>query len=101
MSFVEKLKLRWGITSNWQVLIIFIVFGITGSSSLKVAAPILSFLGISAGSMNPYLYWPLRIIIIFPVYQVLLLIFGTLCGQFHFFWNFEKKMMARMIGRKK
>ncbi len=101
MSFIEKLKLRWGITSNWQVLIIFIVFGITGSSSLRVATPILGFLGISSGSMSPYLYWPLRVIIIFPVYQVLLLIFGTLCGQFQFFWNFEKKMMTRMIGRKK
>ncbi len=101
MNFFEKLKSRWGVSSNWQVLIIFIVFGITGSSSLKVASPILNFMGIHGNSMSPYLYWPLRVVVIFPVYQVLLLLFGTLLGQFRFFWNFEKKMVERMIGRKR
>jgi manganese efflux pump family protein len=96
MKFFEKLKERWGITSNVQVVIIFFVFGITGSSSLKVGKPILEFFNINEG-MSPWVFWPLRILIIFPVYQVLLLFFGALCGQFQFFWNMVKKTMGRMV----
>jgi len=31
---MEKLKEKWGITNNFQLIIIFIVFAITGSSSV-------------------------------------------------------------------
>jgi hypothetical protein len=34
--------------------------------------------------------------LIFPIYQVLLVFFGFIFGQFKFFWNFEKKMLSRM-----
>jgi len=30
---IKKLKERWGIKSNFQIVIIFVVFGITGSVS--------------------------------------------------------------------
>lgn len=92
---MEKLKKRWGIHSNFQIVIILIVFSITGSSSLFVGRPILAFFNIT-NEMSWYLYWPLRLIVIFPAYQVLLLLYGWLFGQFTFFWNFEKKMLSRM-----
>lgn len=98
MNFFEKLKARWGLTSNWQVFVVIFVFGATGSLSVKVAAPVLDLLGIH-DDLNPFIYWPLRILIVFPVYQVMLISIGALCGQFTFFWNFEKKMLGRMIGR--
>ncbi len=101
MNYFNHLKNKWGITSNSQFTIIFIVFGITGSTSVKVTKPILEFLGfypnifedIFLGSLW---YWILRILIIFPIYQVLLIIFGTLFFQFKFFWEFEKKILSRM-----
>jgi hypothetical protein len=96
----EKLKVKWGIESNFQMTIIFIVFAITGSSSVKVARPILDFIGIN-DAMAWFIYWPLRIIIILPVYQILLICFGTLFGQFKFFWAFEKKMLSRFNRTKK
>ena len=40
--------------------------------------------------------YSLRLIIVFPVYQVLILIVGFALGQFKFFWNFEKKMLIKM-----
>ncbi len=95
VGILNKLKSRWGVTSNWQMTMIFIVFGITGSSALKVAAPILTHLGISHQSL-PWFYWPLRVILIFFLYQFLLVVFGAIFGQFTFFWNFEKKMLARL-----
>lgn len=93
---MKKLKDKWGIDSNFQLVIIFIVFAITGSSSLVVAQPILDLIGFNKESINPWIYEPLRLILIFPVYQVLILIIGALFGQFKFFWNLEKKMLSRM-----
>lgn len=91
---LDKLKKRWGIESNFQIIIILIVFSITGSSSLFVGKPIIEFFNIT--KEMGWLYWPLRLLIIFPAYQVLLVFFGWLFGQFKFFWNFEKKMLSHM-----
>lgn len=93
---MEKLKKRWGVTSNFQLTVIFIVFAITGSTSAYLSKPVIEWIGISKDSMSPWVYIPLRLIIIFPVYQVLLVLFGFLAGQFKFFWEFEKKMLRSM-----
>ena len=93
---MKKLKERWGISSNWQVVVIFIVFGITGSTSAKIAGPIVEFLGVTQENTSGWIYWPVRILLIFPVYQVLLIIFGWIFGKFQFFWAFEKKMLRRL-----
>ncbi len=93
---MEKLKNRWGIDSNFQIVIIFIVFAVTGSAAAKLAAPLTEFIGLDRETTNAWLYWPVRILLIFPVYQILLVVFGWLFGQFAFFWNFEKKMLNRL-----
>jgi hypothetical protein len=56
----------------------------------------MSLLGIYKTSTSGYLYWPLRIIIIFPIYQLTLPLVGFLFGQFKFFWKFEKKFLRRI-----
>ena len=91
---MEKLKARWGITSNIQIVLIFIVFAINGSFAAWVAEPVMSFLGMYKTSTSSFIYWPLRIIIIFPIYQITLPVVGFLFGQFKFFWNFEKKFLG-------
>ena len=96
MNIFTKLKHRWGINSNIQFIIIMIVFGITGSLALYLSKPILSLLNLSPDTTNQLLYYPLRLAIIFPIYQLVLIIVGTLFGQFKFFWNLEKKMMKRL-----
>jgi len=93
---MKKLKQRWGITSNFQLIVIFIVFAITGSTSAYLSKPILEWIGITKDTTSLWLYYPLYIILIFPVYQVLLLSFGFIFRQFAFFWEFEKKMLRAM-----
>lgn len=93
---MKKLKDRWGIDSNSQLLVILLVFAITGSSAAKLASPLCEFLGITQQSTHWSIYWTLRILLIFPIYQVLLVSFGWVFGQFEFFWTFEKKMLSRM-----
>ena len=98
---MEKLKKRWGITSNFQLLVILVVFAITGSSAVYVAKPFLEWVGMSRDNFpdawwSGWVYWTLRLLLIFPFYQVLLVGYGWLFGQFRFFWNFEKKMLRGM-----
>lgn len=92
----EKLKNKWVTTYRWEMIAIFIVFAITGSLSAKLAAPLLDMLGVNSENLNAWAYWPLRIFIILPIYQILLVFVGWCFGQFQFFWNFEKKMLRRM-----
>ncbi|MAP81235.1 MAG: diacylglyceryl transferase [Aequorivita sp.] len=92
---MKKLKERWNIQSNGQLFIVFLVFAITGSSSAKLGAPVSQFFEITK-DLGWYVYWPFRILIIFPIYQVLLVLFGWIFGQFDFFWTFEKKMLTNM-----
>ena len=93
---MKRIKEKWGITSNLQLLIILVVFSITGSLTLLIAGPLIDLLGITKDLLPLWIFWPARILIIFPTYQILILIIGTLFGQFEFFWNFEKKMLVRL-----
>ena len=92
---MNRLKEKWGITSNFQIIIILLVFSITGSVAVWIAKPVLNLVGLDKEVASPWVFWPIRIFIIFPIYQVLIVIIGTLFGQFKFFWAFEKKMLVR------
>ena len=92
---MEKLKQRWGVESNFQLTIIFIVFAITGSASAMVSKPVCFWLGITKADFG-FLFTPIRLILIFPLYQVLLVSIGFLFGQFAFFWKFEKKLLRKL-----
>tara|TARA_B110000438_G_scaffold62911_1_gene63449 strand:- start:641 stop:952 length:312 start_codon:yes stop_codon:yes gene_type:complete len=96
MKWLNNLKAKWNIQSNFQLVIIFIVFGITGTLSVEVGDPILDFIGLKKEVINPWIFIPLKLLLIFPVYQILILIIGTIFGQFKFFWEFEKKMLSKM-----
>ena len=93
---MNKIKKLWNITYNCQLLIIFIVFAITGSTAAYLSKPFIAALGITKENLHWSIYWPLRLLLIFPIYQILLVIIGALFGQFSFFWEFEKKILYRM-----
>lgn len=90
-----NLKKRWGIETNLQFAIIFIVFAITGSASAWLSKPVCFWLGIIKEDLE-FWFTPIRLLLIFPLYQVLLVLIGFLFGQYKFFWAFEKKMLKRM-----
>ena len=96
----EKLKTKWELKSNFQVIMILIVFSITGSIAVRIAGPVLEYAHVSKDSLSPWVFWPIRILIIFPIYQFMLLIVGTLLGQFAFFWKFQKKTVGRLVRKK-
>jgi len=91
IQIAEKLKDKWGINTYLDVFLICIVFAFAGSSVLIVADFIYNTLG-----FNDETHWSLsvlvRVILVFPCYQLLLLIYALFLGQFKFFWEKEKKL---------
>jgi len=95
-SFIDRLKKRWGITSTFQVLMILVVFACTGFSVLYVEDLLLNWIGLPAEKS----WWVGVLIFIFitlPLYNIILLIYGFIFGQFRFFWNFEKRFFGRLM----
>ena len=97
-NLVTKLKKRWKVNSVWQVLLILAVFAATGTTIAKITQPVLSFLG--ADGLVGWQYAIAYILIILPIYNITLLVFGTVVGQFEFFLNFEKRFFSRIFGIK-
>ncbi|WP_396168288.1 DUF6787 family protein [Flavobacterium sp.] len=92
---MENLKKRWGITSNFQLVIIFVVFAITGSASAWLSKPVCNLIGITKEDLGLW-FTPVRLIVIFPLYPFVLIFFGYLFGQSKFFFPFSKKMLRSM-----
>ena len=90
---LKKLKERWGITSNFQIVIIFIGFGITGTVSAYISGPLTNII-IGESELHWLIKLLIRIIVLTPIYQVLLLFFGYIFFQYKFFYNFVKKFMS-------
>ena len=57
---MKKLKERWGITSNFQIIIIFIVFAITGSTSAYISGPLTEYI-IGDSNINSFIKIIIRI----------------------------------------
>ena len=89
-SFYEAFKVE----SFSRLAVIFIVFAITGSLSVYLGKYVLLFF-FSENLEKNFFYWSIRILIIFPLYQILLIIVGTIFGEFKYFWEMEKKILRR------
>ena len=85
---IQKLKIKWGIETNFQFIIIFIVFGVTGSVAAKISGPITSYFELD--NLHFLLYWPIRLLIVFPVYQLMLVWFGFVFGVIVSILTFQK-----------
>lgn len=93
---MKALKERWGLKTNWDLFAVFCLFSINGTLSAKISRPILEYFDLSTDTLSPWIYYPLKIIIITIVYQSTFPIVGWLVGQFNFAWNFEKKFLTRL-----
>ncbi|MBJ7879857.1 DUF6787 family protein [Gelidibacter salicanalis] len=91
----KKLERKWSVEYRWEMIRVFIVFAITGSSSVFIGKPIIALIGITKENFNTVFYWILYILVGLIFYQILLVAYGWLFGQFNFFWEFEKKMLRR------
>jgi len=96
---MNKFKTKWNIASDWQLIVILVVFSITGSAAMVVRKLVFGLIGITPVTAL-WIKVPLYILILVPAYQLLLLVIGGLLGQFRFFFEFQKKNL-RFIHRKR
>ena len=99
-SFLQRLQTKWNLKSIKQVILVLIVFACTGFTILFIKKPIFDFLGVS---MERGGFWKtvLYLLLVLPLYQIILLIWGFVFGQFAFFWEKEKQFFRRISGKKK
>src|SRR5690349_17460743 len=90
--YFKRLKEKWKINSNFQLLLIFLVFSLAGFSVVKFRKLFFFLVGIETNTPM-WIKTITYILFIFPAYQLLLLIYGFLLGQLGFFWEKEKKLL--------
>ena len=97
MGWLQKLQIRWKVGSVWQVIVILIVFAITGTTVVWIAKPILQW----CFGPEPIPLWGRIIyyILILPAYNIFLLAYGFIFGQFRFFYEFEKRFFKRIFSK--
>jgi len=95
VNWIDKLQHRWKVKSAFQVFIILIVFACTGLTVLFLKRPVFSYF-FNDGPM-PLWVSVVYYILILPIYNVFLLFYGFIFGQFRFFWNFEKRFFSRIF----
>ena len=93
---MQKIRNFFKVESNFQLLIVNVVFAVTGTISVILAGFILDFIGLDINALSSSLYWTLRVLILMPIYQILLIIIGAIFGEFTYFWRIEKKMLNRL-----
>jgi len=98
MNWLQKLQARWKLGSVWQVAAILLVFACTGFTVVWIARPVLHWFFYPA----PVPLWGKVIyyILIFPVYNLILLTYGFIFGQFRFFYEYEKHFLGRIFSKR-
>lgn len=93
---LEQLKKRWNVRHNWEIAIILIVFTLTGSSTVYLYGFIKTWIG-----LTPETFWGIKIIafifIALPIYNTLLILWGSLLGQGQFFIKFVRHFKERLF----
>jgi hypothetical protein len=95
LGWLSRLQTKWELDSVAQVLIILLVFSLTGSTVVFLRKALFGWLGFGETTA----WWVKTIaylLFVFPAYQLLLLGYGALLGQFRFFWNKEKKLLQKI-----
>ncbi len=98
MGWIDKLQTRWELKNTLQVILVLIAFACTGFTVLFLKRPIVAYF--TADGEQGIFFSIIYYILIFPIYNLILLIYGFLLGQFTFFWEFEKKTYRRLTGKK-
>ncbi len=97
MAIVERMKARWGVGPG-GVVAILAAFSLAGLTTVRLKGPVM---GLMVAETTPgWLQWAIYLVIMLPIYQLLLLGYGTLLGQFDFFWSKLKAVGRLVSGRR-
>jgi len=92
-KLINNLIIFFGANSKLHLLKIFIIFGLAGSLSVILSDPLLELVSIENYISNKFLYWVIRLILIFPIYQFVLIAIAFVFGEFSYFKKFFIKFI--------
>lgn len=90
---IQNLIKKFNAKSKVHLLVIFFVFGLSGSFSLWISSPVMAALDLKNILNNYPLYLLFRVLIIIPIYQLILIVIASIFGEFQYFWKFERKFL--------
>lgn len=90
----KKLQQKWGV-SNRQFRVLFLAFALTGTTTAILTRYVTAWFGVDSGDPL-YVRLLLRLGMLLVGYQVILLFFGALLGEWAFFWKYEKILLERI-----
>lgn len=90
---INRIVLVFGARSIKHLALIFIIFGVSGSLSVFVSGQILEIIGLEFESLNNIIYWILRILILFIVYQIILMLVSGCFGEFQHFSKYSLRLV--------
>ena len=93
---IQNLIKKFNAKSKVHLLVIFLVFGLSGSFSLWISSPIMSALDLKNILNNYPLYIFFRVLIIIPIYQLILIVLLQFLVNFNIFGNLKKKFLKRI-----
>ena len=83
----------FGANSKFHLFKIFVIFGLAGSLSVILSDPLLDLVSIEKYISNNIFYWVVRLILIFPIYQFVLIAVALVFGEFSYFKKFFIKFI--------
>ena len=90
---INNLISFFGANSKFHLFKIFIIFGLAGSLSVILSDPLLDLVSIEKYISNNFFYWVIRLILIFPIYQFVLIAVALFFGEFSYFKKFFIKFI--------
>lgn len=97
-TMFERLQAKWKV-SGPRLFLILCTFAVTGTLTAWISDRITIWSGLDE---NSFWLWKaaLRILVLVFGYQFIILVVAFFFGQFSFFWNYEKKVMKALFGKK-
>ncbi len=92
---LQKLRTKWQLNNILQVVAVLLTFSLAGSTVVAVRPWFFQWVGMDEQTS---LLWKTLayVVFVFPMYQVLLLLYGSLLGQHRFFTQKTRKIGIRL-----
>ena len=93
-SFLRKLEKLFKARSRVHLVLIFFIFGISGSISLFLSDYVLEQLNSGLLNLNLFYLLILRLLVLIILYQFILLIVSFFFGEFNYFSKYSLKLLS-------
>ena len=89
----ERLERLFQARSKRHLMVIFLIFSVSGSASLFVSDIVINLLNIQALNNSQVLYWTLKILVMVFCYQFILLLVSFCFGELKHFSKYTQKFL--------